>query len=190
MLMFLLFGRRSILSSVVGWKSILYAPIFSKVIDMSMDFLFGWNNANITPSQKLGAFAHLYSYSSTKAVVHWFQIMRAAAFIMYDDHGISPFGSYGTAYRPVRFPTQNIVTPIVIIYGDNDSLVDIDVLLKELPEHTVAKRLRNYEHVDLLWGKDVHIDVIPLVLDALDEHYASPAKPCKLENGANSPNCL
>jgi lysosomal acid lipase/cholesteryl ester hydrolase len=188
MLMFLLFGRRSILSSVVGWKSILYAPIFSNVIDMSMDFLFGWTNANISTSQKLGAFAHLYSYSSTKAVVHWFQIMRTAAFIMYDDHGISPFGSSATAYRPVRFPTQNIVTPIVILYGEKDSLVDIDVLLKELPEHTVAKGLENYEHLDLLWGQGVHIDVIPLVLDALDEHSVTPANACRLESGTHSPH--
>src|SRR2546425_11664769 len=107
--MFLFFGRKSILSSVIGWKNILYAPIYSQVIDKAMEFLFGWNNANITTAQRIGAFAHLYSFSSVKAVVHWFQIMRSAAFIMYDDDvGIFPFGSSGSSYRPARFPTQNI----------------------------------------------------------------------------------
>jgi len=176
MLMFLFFGRRSILSSVIGWKNILYAPIYAKVIDGSMNFLFAWRNANITTAQKIGAFAHLYSFSSVKAVVHWFQIMRNAAFIMYDDDVVSPIGTSVTSYRPARFPTRNIVTPIVLLYGDGDSLVDIDVLMKELPDHTVPKRLDGYEHLDILWGKNVHIDVIPVVLDALEQHCETSAK--------------
>lgn len=46
------------------------------------------------------------------------------------------FPSYG--YAPARFPTKNIASPIVLLYGDKDSLVDIDAMLKELPSHTVA----------------------------------------------------
>jgi lysosomal acid lipase/cholesteryl ester hydrolase len=168
-LIFLFFGRKSILSSVIAWKNLLYAPIYTQVIDASIGWLFGWRNANITPSQKIAAYSHLYSFASVKSVVHWFQIMRHAAFIMYDDN-ISPIGPSASSYRPVRFPTRNIVTPIVLLYGDEDSLVDIDVLLKELPDHTVSKRLCGYEHLDVLWGKDIHIDVIPAVLDALAMH--------------------
>jgi lysosomal acid lipase/cholesteryl ester hydrolase len=81
---------------------------------------------------------------------------------MYDDDA--------TSYSPARFPTRNIVTPIMLLYGDGDSLVDIGVLLKELPEHTVVKRLCGYEHLDVLWGREVHVDVIPAVLDALKEY--------------------
>lgn len=66
------------------------------------------------------------------------------------------------------------MTPIVVLWGDQDSLVDISVLLNALPDHTVAKRLRTYEHVDILWGKDVHKDVIPEVLKALEKHCKSP----------------
>lgn len=91
-----------------------------------------------------------------------------------------------TSYRPARFPTANIVTPIVLMYGDVDSLVDIDAMRSVLPAHTVAKRLRGYEHLDIIWGKsnalfspctlftfgssfatDVGIDVIPHVLKTL-----------------------
>jgi lysosomal acid lipase/cholesteryl ester hydrolase len=38
----------------------------------------------------------------------------------------------------------------------------------------VAKRLHNYEHVDILWGKDVHKDVIPEVFTALARHCRNP----------------
>jgi hypothetical protein len=47
-----------------------------------------------------------------------------------------------TAYHPVRFPTKNISSPVVLIYGDQDSLVDINLMVKELPEgRTVLKCL-------------------------------------------------
>lgn len=168
-LLFLLFGRKSILSSAIFWQSIIYPPIFTKVIDRFLEWLFNWHSYNISPHQKIAAYAHLYSFTSVKAVVHWFQIMRNAAFQMYDDDVLSPIVATSvSSYRPVRFPTRNIVTPIVLLYGDTDSLVDINTMLAQLPVHTVAKRLYGYEHLDVLWGRNVHIDVIPEVTKTLE----------------------
>jgi len=39
----------------------------------------------------------------------------------------------------LQFPTRNISTPILLLYGEYDSLVDIHDMLSELPDHTVAK---------------------------------------------------
>ncbi len=75
-IIFLAFGRKSILSAANMWQAILYPPIFVRLIDMSLSFLFGWHTQNITPDQKLAAYPHLYSFASTKCVVHWFQIIR------------------------------------------------------------------------------------------------------------------
>lgn len=183
-LMFLFFGRKSILSSTVMWQSIVYPPIFAKIIDTSLTFLFDWHSYNISTHQKIAAYAHLYSFASVKSVVHWFQIMRNAAFQMYDDDVISPvIRTSISSYRPARFPTRNIVTPIVLIYGDRDRLVDIDVMLTQLPSHTVAKRLHGYEHLDILWGKDVDRDVIPKILETLG-HY------CETTNSETYPTSV
>ena len=157
------------------WQQILYPPIFTQVIDGGLKFLFHWHGHKITLDQKIAAYAHLYSYASTKSVVHWFQIMRNAAFLMYDDDidALSPaLAARGPtiAYRPARFPTKNIATPIVLLYGTNDSLVDINIMRAQLPEHTEAKGLEGYEHVDILWGRDVDRDVIPEVLKALRKY--------------------
>lgn len=73
--LFLLFGRRSILSSTTMWQTILYPPIFVRIIDTSLSILFGWEGKNISWYQKLAGYLHLYSFTSTKSVVHWFQIM-------------------------------------------------------------------------------------------------------------------
>ncbi|TFK44443.1 triacylglycerol lipase [Crucibulum laeve] len=175
-LLFLFFGRKSILSSATMWQSIIYPPIFAQVIDKSLIWLFNWHSKNISTNQKIAAYAHLYSFASVKSVVHWFQIMRNAAFQMYDDDVMPPVTRTSvSSYRPARFPTRNIVTPIVLLYGDCDSLVDIDTMLAQLPEHTMAKRLHTYEHLDILWGKNVDRDVIPEVIDALKKHQEDKA---------------
>ncbi|KAG6889111.1 hypothetical protein C0995_003680 [Termitomyces sp. Mi166 len=171
-LLFLFFGRKAILSSATMWQSIVYPPLFAKVISTSLIFLFNWRCLNITRAQRTAAFAHLYSFASVKSVVHWFQIMRNGAFQMYDDDTPPVFQvrSAVSAYRPARFPTNNIAAPVVLMYGDIDSLVDIDVMRTQLPPHTVVHCLRGYEHLDVLWGKNVHKDVIPHVLEHLECH--------------------
>jgi len=98
--------------------------------------------------------------------------MRNAGFQMYDDEVQAPVSFLGKKfYHPAKFPTRNIVTPIFLLYGENDSLVDIDVMLAELPRHTTHQGVPNHEHVDMLWGQDVHEVVIPHVLHALKQTH-------------------
>jgi lysosomal acid lipase/cholesteryl ester hydrolase len=75
--------------------------------------------------------------------------MRAGRFVMYDDDLYMPAlrsnkRSPQTGLRPAKFPTCNIAMNIVILYGDFDSLVDIDAMRHELPEHRLDFRR--------LWG--------------------------------------
>jgi len=170
-ILYLAFGRKAILASATMWQSILYPPIFVRLIDTSLRFLFGWTAVNIAAHQKLAAYPHLYSYTSTKSVVHWFQIIRNGVFQMYDDEAPSPMTSNRSKYYKVaKFPTKNIKTPIVLVYGGSDSLVDINVMLKELPQHTIAKEIPHYEHLDFLWAQSVNELVFPHVFEALDKH--------------------
>ncbi|KAH8662334.1 Alpha/Beta hydrolase protein [Xylariales sp. PMI_506] len=166
--LYLLFGRRSILASATMWQSILYPPIFVRVIDMGLDFLFGWKANNISMSQKLAAYPHLYSFTSTKSVVHWFQIIRNKSFQMYDDDVHPPLSTTSRYTKVAKYPTRNIKTPIVLVYGGSDSLVDIKVMLRELPHRTVATEIPHYEHLDFLWARDVDKQVFQHVFDALD----------------------
>lgn len=168
--LFLLFGRRSILSSATMWETLLYPPLFSRTIDMALSFLFNWQGKNILASQKLAAYPHLYSFTSTKSVVHWFQIIRNKSFQMYDDDVHQPMSvSTTNKYSKVaKYPTRNIRTPVVLVYGGSDSLVDIKVMLRELPPQTVATEIPHYEHLDFLWAKDVDKQVFQHVFDALD----------------------
>ncbi|KAI5789655.1 lysosomal acid lipase/cholesteryl ester hydrolase [Peziza echinospora] len=186
-LLFLLFGRKSILSSATFWQSILYPPIFVRLIDASLTFLFDWRGKNISLNQKIAAYSHLYSFTSTKSVVHWFQIIRNKSFQMYDDDVQGVMNLYGkNFYRVAKFPTRNITTPVVLVWGGSDSLVDINIMLKELPAHTVAKGIPHYEHLDMLWANDVDKLVHPTVLDALETYSYS----CEGELGPLTPTAV
>lgn len=169
---FLAFGRRSILSSATMWQSILYPPIFVRIIDLSLSFLFNWASKNISPQQKLAAYPHLYSFTSTKSVVHWFQIIRNKSFQMFDDDVQAPLslGASDRYYKVAKFPTRNIKTPIVLLYGGSDSLVDIDIMLRELPKHTVATEIPHFEHLDFLWAQHLETLVFPHIFEALESY--------------------
>lgn len=175
--LYLLFGRRAILGSTTMWQALLYPAIFSWVIDNCLRFLFGWKALNIAPHQKIAAYPHLFSFTSTKSVVHWFQIIRNGKFQMFDDEVTSPtsFSTGSKYYKVAKFPTKNIRTPIVLVYGGSDSLVDIKLMMKELPRHTIAKCIPKYEHLDLLWASDVDKLVFPHVLEAL-KSYSRPGQ--------------
>lgn len=175
-LIYLFFGRKAIMKSAAFWQSIMYPPFFVSTIDMAISSLFQWHCKNITYPQKLAAYPHLYSYTSVKSVVHWFQIIRSGRFHMYDDDVESPFLKGKHFYRVASFPTQNIKTPILLLYGKADSLVDIDVMTSELPKDTTTSiGFEGYEHLDMIWGNKVDKLIFPYIYSALQQVHHVPA---------------
>jgi lysosomal acid lipase/cholesteryl ester hydrolase len=89
---------------------------------------------------------------------------------MYDDDVYQPMSvTSSSKYSKVaKYPTRNIKTPVVLVYGGSDSLVDIKSMLKELPRQTVATEIPHYEHLDFLWARDVDTQVFQHVFDALN----------------------
>lgn len=160
---FLLFSRKMLMPSVFFWQKIMYPPLFNTFIDIPNYLLFNWRATNIVKLQKLASYAHLYSPTSVKVVVHWFQIMKNKNFQMYFDP--SNFSSY---YFPVSFPLKNIKVPIHLIYGGADSLVDIEVMKRQLPDHlTTTSEVKSHEHLDNIWGQDIETKVFPHVFRSL-----------------------
>ncbi|KAI3402411.2 TGL1 [Candida oxycetoniae] len=169
---YLLFSRKVLMPSCLFWQKIMYPPLFDSVIDISNYMLFNWKATNISKLQKLASYAHLYSTTSVKCVVHWFQVMSCKNFQMYHDSPVSFSG-----LSPMSYPLRNIKVPIHLIYGTTDSLVDIDVMKSQLPSsNTTTFAVEGHEHLDNLWGTDVYETVFKQVLvylgQDLDEVYS------------------
>lgn len=164
-LMYLFFGRKIILPSAVVWQRTVHPTIFNILIDIGNRVLFNWHAQNISPEQKLVSYSKLYSTTSVKSIVHWFQILRSQRFQMFEESD-NVFNSLTRPYQIATFPTKtNISIPILLMWGGTDSLVDINVMKRNLPRHNVFDvEVKNHEHLDLLWGKDIDQLVISKVL--------------------------
>lgn len=170
-IMYLMFGKKTLIPSATFWENIVYPPLFVRIIDLSIKVLFDWKSRNINFDSKISCYSHLYSPTSVKSVVHWFQIIRNAQFQMYDEV-VSITSFVSRSFRPLNFPTKtNITVPIRLLYGGIDSLVDIERMLKLLPEkETEAYEIPNHEHLDLIWSDHVEELVISKVVGLLKNH--------------------
>jgi lysosomal acid lipase/cholesteryl ester hydrolase len=169
-LVYLIFLRKVLMPSVLMWQKLMYPPFFDTMIDISNYLLFNWKLHNITKMQKLASYAHLYSTTSVKCVVHWFQVISLKRFQMFKDSELM------SGLNPIYYPLKNIRVPIHIIYGDIDSLVDIEVMKSQLPlDTTTTQAVPNHEHLDNLWGHDVKEMVFKYVLEYLGETELTPS---------------
>ncbi|KAH8549982.1 Alpha/Beta hydrolase protein, partial [Umbelopsis sp. PMI_123] len=188
---YLLFGRKSPLKIANFWRQILSPPIFVKLIDTCCNFLFGWTGRNMTDAQKLVSYQHLYSPTSVKCLVHWFQIIRTGRFQMYDEiPNLLPYRSEPEAmdHIPLRFPTKQIKTPIAIFYGGSDSLVNFEVLSADLPELAYVKYIAEWEHLDFLWAEGIELHVWPDVINLVESFNPSRIDKCVLPEKSSQTN--
>jgi lysosomal acid lipase/cholesteryl ester hydrolase len=91
-LIYLLFGRRSLFSSIPYWLSILSRETWASIIDLSLRLLFEWDCDYLVNRHIV--YRHLYSYSSVKLVSHWFQIIQTGRLAMYDEMQNQTYARY------------------------------------------------------------------------------------------------
>lgn len=177
-LMYLFFGIRIVLPTAVLWQRTLHPKLFNFMVDFGNRFLFNWKALNITTRQKLASYSKLYSTTSVKSIVHWFQILQSQKFQVFEASD-DIINSFYRPYQIATFPTRtNIRIPILLIYGGTDSLVDINVMKENLPANTVFDiKVEDHDHLDLLWGHNVDALVIARVIKFIqffDEPFELP----------------
>ncbi|RCK64147.1 putative lipase C16A3.12c [Candida viswanathii] len=182
--LFSLFGRRAILPSVAFWSTVLGPSLYEKVVDVSLQLLFGWKGENISQMQKEIGYPHMFSNSSVKSLLHWFQIIKARRFQMFDEtctYGITKLAAFNKnlksrGNRVAPFPiADHLNVPMLIFYGDNDILVDVDKTKNLIVDnnHKMKDKLEfvlcpGYEHMDTLWGENVYHDVFKTIIERLE----------------------
>lgn len=171
-LSYLVFGRKAFLSSVLFWRNILTRSLFTFFMDKANRFLFGWNSASIDQAEKAALYNHIYSYTSVKVVVHWFQIQQSNRFQMYDDvtHGRKQLGY--RPYLPPSYNISNIRCPIALFYGGSDTLPNTSALLEDI-KPVYIRKYSNLEHLCFMWSKDAHTTIFEEILELLMQHNPS-----------------
>lgn len=179
-----LFGRRAILPSVTFWSAVLGPDLYEIIVNKSLMLLFGWDGTNISQQQKEMGYPHMFSNSSVKSLVHWFQIIRAQRFQMFDEtcrYGLTPLASMSRLLKQkgnvvAPFPiNHHLNVPMVLFYGDKDILVDMEKTKSLIIDNNASMKgkldivlCRGYEHMDTLWGELVYEDVFKPVIEILE----------------------
>eukprot|EP00871_Galdieria_phlegrea_P003419 jgi/Galph1/4078/GphlegSOOS_G2713.1 len=168
-IVYLIFGRRRLLSLALFWRRVLPATIFSQVIDIATRLLFGWKNENLSPKEKPRLYAHLYSYGSAKTMVHWFQVIINGRFQMYDDQDAVTKRKY-PGHLPPLYPVNQIKCPVALFFGGSDPLPDTEWLLQEISDPVYIHCQEEYEHLDFQWAVSAPKVVYPKVVELLSSY--------------------
>ena len=167
-----LFGQKKFLEATLFWRSLMTRTQFANIIKLCLRIIFGWNSENMTLEERKYCFAHLYSQSSVRSVVHWFQISRSNRFSMFDDgihFDVRRRLSY-PIYSTPEYPLHNIHTPIACFSGGKDTLPDTQWLLNQLNSIVYSKSVDHFEHLDLLWATQAPKLVFSKVIALLHEY--------------------
>jgi lysosomal acid lipase/cholesteryl ester hydrolase len=165
-LIFLVFSRRVFISSVSFWRELFSPRAYVYAIDTCLKGLFGWSCANLLYTDKIVAYQHLYAFTSSKLIAHWFQIMREKRFQMFDEG--SPV-RFGEGPLVPTFNLRNIKTPIALFLGGLDTLVDNKWTKEHLKSVVRTVEISDYEHLDFLWGKNIDEILFPEIFDILSK---------------------
>lgn len=180
-LIYRLFGRKALLHQTTFWRNTLATQLFVPLIDNSMKFLFGWDTSQIDPKEKPVLYSHIFSYSSVKTLVHWFQITSSRRFQMYDGYHrpVQDKSSYASYVLPCYKPST-IRCPIALFYGGRDTITDMGSMLASVPPNTYVHKEESYEHIDLIWAENVHERIFSKVLELISSKLAAVSESQKI----------
>ena len=164
---FLLFGRRQMLPVTLTAQRLLTPGFFARSVDAAVMFLFGWKMEHIEPNKKADIYRHIFSYSSVKQVVHWFQCIQLGEGLRMYDPRVTP--SKGAHHRTPIYDVRSIDgVPITAFYGTADTLVDVAGLVRVLPPAAKCMSVDGLTHLELMWATEkLKQEVYPVVIRAL-----------------------
>ncbi|KAL2913331.1 hypothetical protein HK105_207209 [Polyrhizophydium stewartii] len=175
-MLFGVFGKHSFLPLAGSLRSVLPLPVYAAIIELAFRVVFGWRCDRLgSEERKRILFRNVFSDSSVKSVVHWFQIINGRKFRPFAS---SHAGLLGLPLRghtqmrdlvaPYPYPTKHITTKHVHLFcGGSDNISDVAYLEKHLPDHAKIHVVEDYEHLDFLWATDARHKVWDRVIAIL-----------------------
>ncbi|KDR15393.1 lipase 3-like [Zootermopsis nevadensis] len=120
----------------------------------------GFNPQQLDPELLVLILSHYPAGSSTKAWVHYGQLMRTGKFQQYD-HGETLNLKYYETPTPPQYNLSAVVAPVRLYNGKNDwlsSIEDTKELYSKLPNTAgmYQVKLEAFNHVDFQWAKDAN----------------------------------
>jgi lysosomal acid lipase/cholesteryl ester hydrolase len=166
------FGSGAMLRLTKVSQRILSKACFASAVRHSLHYLFSCQSNNISRDRQTEMFQHVYSPSSVQCVQHWLQIIRSGQLCRYSNSTRSSNSSGpGQVYD-----VSGITTPVALIHGASDELVDAESLIQQLKTCVMHKKIAKFEHLELVWADSAHIEIFPSILELLQAYKPLSAR--------------
>lgn len=107
------------------------------------------------------------SVCSVRNLEQWIQHSLSQKFAYFDYGEVENISRYGVGEAP-SYDLSVVKTPMIILYGGKDKLVDFSRLISALPNVIHSQEVAPHFHMDSLCGADAHIVVNPLVMKLIE----------------------
>lgn len=169
--MFDIFGVRDFLPSdaIIHWLA-KYVCSEKDLETYCSDIIFiicGFDKKQLNETRLPVYYTHTPAGTSVRNMVHFAQMYISKKFQMYD-YGSSEENKkhYGQP-TPPRYNASDMTVPVALYWAQNDWLADptdVKALLPLLPNKLYNKYIKNWDHLDFIWGMDaakiVYVDII------------------------------
>ncbi|XP_006269130.4 lipase member K [Alligator mississippiensis] len=156
----MLFGSKEFLPNTyfdqVISAEICSRPIFKKLCSNVMFILAGFDPGNLNMSRVDVYTAHAPAGTSVQNMIHWKQSIQSGVLRAYDGGTDYNMAHYNQT-TPFIYNVTDMKVPTAVWSGKKDWLatpMDVDFLLQEIRNLTYHNRIRNWNHLDFLWGLD------------------------------------
>jgi len=161
--MFKILGVKDFLPSTTWVKYIAdkVCPTDEIMCENILFVLCGYDKTNMNVTRIPVYGSHTPAGTSVKNMIHFAQLIAGKRFQAYDYGHFKNKKIYGTK-RPKAYDLSKVTVPVAIYAGGNDWLADptdVSWLTKRLPHVIKDVSLKNYNHLDFIWGLNARTKV-------------------------------
>lgn len=172
------FGARNELVSQFSDRYCHENQSLSLLCELTIDALAGFDSKNFNRVSPFALFLesskfYFPSGFSMMQIVHFLQLFRSGKFRQFDWGRVRNLEAYGSR-NPRDYNLENATIPIAVFYSNGDAMlskVDVELLLKKLPNVVMTKYFDDYQwnHLDYLMASTVQTDVNDVIIDSLNK---------------------
>ncbi|XP_072016737.1 gastric triacylglycerol lipase-like [Amphiura filiformis] len=119
--------------------------------------LCGYDEKNLNMTRIPVYFSHCPSGTSVQDMIHFAQMVNSGKFQMYDYGSEEKNMERYNQTTPPLYDASKMTVPVSLYWGGQDWLADPSDVLQLIPQLTNIRNnveLKDYDHLDFLWGMD------------------------------------
>lgn len=170
-ILFDIFGVRDFLPSdaIIHWlaKHVCSDKDLETFCSDIIFIICGFDKKQLNETRLPIYYTHTPAGTSVRNMVHFAQMYKSKKFQMYDYGNSKENKKHYGQPTPPRYNASDMTVPVALYWAQNDWLADptdVKALLPLLPNKLYNNYIKNWDHLDFIWGMDaakiVYNDII------------------------------